>query len=137
MRNRANALWTAGSITRKQEGSLAKPPAKGYQPTWAVDQGTDGLEQMGGREKRAPTGNRGCHGDSPLPAARSSPSWSVKALRATVCPTEARRMMRGGWRVHPRTKHGQGMAGSAVAAMAGGQGPRSSRLRCLKPPNAN
>ena len=54
MRTRGNTLRTAGSFTRKQEGALAKPPAKGYRPTWAVDQVTDGLEQMGGREEGAP-----------------------------------------------------------------------------------
>jgi hypothetical protein len=44
----------AGLIFRKPRVSLEEKLAKGYQPSWAVDQVMDGREKMGGREKRLP-----------------------------------------------------------------------------------
>ena len=55
MRTQGNTRWTAGSIHPKPRDSLAYLHMKGYRPTWAVDQATDSLKKMGGREKGAPT----------------------------------------------------------------------------------
>jgi len=43
-----------------------------------------------------------------------------QALWAIVLQSETTRKMRGRWRVHPRTKHGRGMA-STVLAMTGSE----------------
>ena len=72
MRTQGNTRWTVGSIHPKPRDSLAYLHAKGYRPTWAVDQATDGLKEMGGREKEAlAAGTVTATAAQPWPAART------------------------------------------------------------------
>ena len=84
-RTQGNTLRTAGSISGKGRGSLTNlPRRKGIGHPRPLDQGRMAPIRDGKERENAPAGNRGSRGGSPLPAARSSPAWSVKALRATV-----------------------------------------------------
>ena len=71
-------------ILRETAGALLQiNPAKGYGRSWTVGLNLDDPDQKGGgRESSAREENR--RGGASLPAVRSSPERSVRALEATV-----------------------------------------------------
>jgi hypothetical protein len=90
-----NTPRSAGWIRKKPRVSLERKPAKGYQPSWAVDLKSDGGEMMGGRERRRGHRRNSRRGGPPWQATRSSPERSVRALRSTVRRTEGTGVTRG------------------------------------------
>jgi hypothetical protein len=63
----------AGWIRKKPRVSLERNPAKGYQPSWAVDLRSDGRDLMGGKERGAAAEVGEGHGGAAIAGDGNSP----------------------------------------------------------------